>query len=270
MISNNKIVELDLDSRERKLPHPMVIMNILSAQDFRWDKAYYFSGESHKHHEVVYVMSGEVIATEDDRIYHLVKGDLVVHGPYEFHRIATDGEARALVFSFDTSDLFPHVLYDGFFVLTVEEEATLLRLFEKIYRFYHGTSESYQGFEDLSKEIASALPAFFLELSVTHQAHPSRMHLRSEEEYRKIVETMRHTIKENLSLDDIASRNHVSVSYIKHLFHRYAGIGAKQYYTTLRLNEIIRLLEADVPVAEIARQLHFSSPEYLYQFVNLN
>jgi quercetin dioxygenase-like cupin family protein len=82
----------------------------------------YFSGESHKYHEVVFVMDGEVTISEDDRIYYLSKGDLIVHAPYEFHRIATDKGAQILLFSFDTDEAFPDKLYDGFFVLSEEEK----------------------------------------------------------------------------------------------------------------------------------------------------
>ena len=72
--------------------------------------------------------------------------------------------------------------------------------------------------------------------------------------------------EDNLSLEDIAALNHVSVSYVKKLFQRYAGIGAKEYYSTLRYNEVIRLCESGVPIAEIAERLNFSSPEYLSLF----
>ena len=89
---------------------------------------------------------------------------------------------------------------------------------------------------------------------------------KSEEEYKCIVDTMKRTVNDNLSLEDIAALNHVSVSYVKKLFQRYAGIGAKEYYSTLRYNEVIRLCESGAPIAEIAERLNFSSPEYLSLF----
>lgn len=248
----------------KELPPPFAVANIYSAHRYWWKKKFYFSGESHKFHEVVFVLEGEVTVTEDDRIYHLKRGDLILHAPYEFHRIATDSGAKVIVFSFETAELFPEMLYDGFFVLSIEEEATFSRLFDKIYTFYYSDTESLES--NLQREISSLLPAFFFSLSSPRHRHHSDTHYRSEEEYKKLVEEMRLSVAENLSLEDLALKNHTSVSYVKHLFHRYAGIGAKKYYTTLRLNEVIRLLENDVPVAEIARQLNFSSPEYLSLF----
>ena len=265
MISYNKISHNDTKSGVKVLSKPIIILNLFSAHNFSWTGKFYFSGESHKYHEAVYVLDGEVSVSEDDRIYHLQKGSLIVHAPYEFHRISTDSGARVLIFSFESDELFPSGLYDGFFALPIEEEREFCALFDKIYTFYHESGE--EDFKsDVSLEIACALPAFFLSLIATHKPHQSSVRSRSEEEYRKLVETMMNSVCENLSLEDIAAKNHTSVSYVKHLFHRYAGVGAKSYYSSLRLREIIKLLEKDVPVAEVARQLNFSSPEYLSLF----
>ena len=262
MISYNFISKSDKKCGVIELPKPIVISNIYSAHNFNWKKEFYFAGESHKYHEAVFVSDGEVTVSEDDRIYHLKKGDFIVHAPYEFHRISTDTGARVLLFSFESEGLFPEAVYNGFFVLSIEYTAAYCRLFEKIYTFFHENPEDMSA----ALEISAYLPAFLLSVASTHKAHHTSAHSKSEEEYKRLVETMRETVAENLSLEEIAERCHTSVSYVKHLFHRYAGVGAKSYYTTLRLNETLRLLDEGVAVAEIARLLNFSSPEYLSLF----
>lgn len=265
MILHNKIALDYHNSGIKPLPPPFVVLNIYSAHNYKWSKKFYFSGESHKFHEVVYVLEGNATITEDDRIYYLSKGDLILHAPYEFHRIATDRGAHVLVFSFESDELLNETVYDGFFSLSIEEEESFCRLFEKIYEFFHRENEP-DGKDVLALEITSLLPAFFMSLATTHKSHHTARYSGGEVEYRKIVEVMRQSVGENLALEDIAARAHISVSYVKHLFHKYAGIGAKQYYTTLRLNEVIRLLEEGVPVDEVAERLSFSSPEYLSLF----
>jgi AraC-like DNA-binding protein/mannose-6-phosphate isomerase-like protein (cupin superfamily) len=262
MISYNFISPNDKNFGTKLLPHPIAVSNIYTAHNFNWKKKFYFSGESHKYHEAVFVLEGEVTVSEDDRIYHLKSGDFIVHAPYEFHRISTDTGAQVLLFSFETEGAFPNEVYDGFFALSIEEEAAFCRLFDKIYTFYHGEAED----GGCALEIASALPAFLLSLATPHRAHHASAHSKSEEEYKKLVEAMRDSVRENLSLEEIAERCHTSVRYVKHLFHRYADVGAKSYYTTLRLNETVRLLDEGVTVAEIARRLNFSSPEYMSLF----
>lgn len=264
MISYNKIAPSDRIAGIKSLLTPFTIKNIYSAHNYCWNKKMYFSGESHKYHEVVFVMDGEVTISEDDRIYYLSKGDLIVHAPYEFHRIATDKGAQILLFSFDTDEAFPDKLYDGFFVLSEEEKIEFCRLFDKIYTFYH--FDDTDDIALLSKEIATIMPAFFFSVASTNKSQHYGIRSRCEEEYKKIVETMHEHINENLSLEELATINHSSVSYIKYLFHRYAGVGAKSYYATLRLNEVIRLLECGTAVADVARALNFSSPEYLSLF----
>lgn len=153
-------------------------------------------------------------------------------------------------------------MYDGFFVLSIEEEAAFCRLFEKIYTFFHENAEDGSA----ALEISAFLPAFLLSVASTHKGHHTSAHSKSEEEYKRLVEAMQSTVSENLSFEELAQRCHTSVSYVKHLFHRYAGVGAKSYYTTLRLNETLKLLDEGVTVAEIARRLNFSSPEHLSLF----
>ena len=265
MILDNLVAPTDEDCGIKTLQPPFVVKNIFTAHRYIWKDKYYYLGESHKFHEVVYILNGDVTISEDDSIYYLTKGDLIVHAPYEFHKIATDARAEVLIFSFDSNELFPDAVYDGFFVLSLEEEQNFCRLFDKIYNFYH-YEKDVKDFKALSKEIASALPAFFYNLASTHKTYHSGIRSRSEEEYKSIVEIMKRNLYENLSLEEIAEQNHTSLSYVKHLFHRYAGVGAKSYYSTLRLNESIKLLEKGIPVSEVAEMLNFSSPEYFSHF----
>ena len=77
---------------------------------------------------------------------------------------------------------------------------------------------------------------------------------------------MNREVYTNLSLSDFAAKEHISVSYVKTLFYRYAGISAKSYYISLRVNEATKLLVADVPIREIAEKMNFSSPNYFSLF----
>ena len=268
MISDNKSAGIGKEQKEVPLSAPISISTVFSAWDHLWNENYSFSGESHKYHEVVYVVSGEVTVTEDDRIFRLQKGNLIVHAPYEFHRISTENGARVLVFTFDTDFHFPYELYSGYFTLNETERRIIEEIFKTVHTFYRQATEGGAGVDTyLQQEIASAVPAFLLSLVRTHTSNlSSHVMSKSEEEYKCIVDTMKRTVNDNLSLEDIAALNHVSVSYVKKLFQRYAGIGAKEYYSTLRYNEVIRLCESGAPIAEIAERLNFSSPEYLSLF----
>jgi uncharacterized protein (DUF2225 family) len=123
MISYKKVDSDYHKSGVKALKAPFVVSNIFSAHHYNWKDKFYFSGESHKYHEAVFVYEGGVTVSEDDRIYHLSENSLVLHSPYEFHRIDTDTGAKVMLFSFETEELFFEAVYDGFFVLPIEEAA---------------------------------------------------------------------------------------------------------------------------------------------------
>ena len=256
MFLDTKIRTESKKPTEKLLHAPIKILSIFSAYDHVWNTPYFFAGESHKYHEVVYVVSGEVTATEDDRIFKLTEGSLIVHAPYEFHRISTESLAHVLVFTFDTDEPFPEALYNGYFMLNEAERRKICDVFKTIYAFYHKEeSDDAEADNYLKQEISASISSFLLSLVRTHTYNPSsHVMTKSEEEYKSIIDTMKLHVCDNLSLNDIAELN------------RYAGIGAKEYYSTLRYNEIIRLCESGMPISEISDRLNFSSPEYLSLF----
>ena len=81
---------------------------------------------------------------------------------------------------------------------------------------------------------------------------------------------MTNGVCQNLSLEDFAKENNVSISYLKLLFAKYAGISPKAYYTGLRVRHATELLRDGVGVAEVAEQMCFSSPNYFSSFYKKN
>ena len=86
------------------------------------------------------------------------------------------------------------------------------------------------------------------------------------EVYRKTVKTMTENIYSNLSLEEIADKNHISISYVKKLFYHYAGVSPKKYYDHLRIHEITSQLTEGIPKSEIAEKMGFSSPAYFTNY----
>ena len=77
---------------------------------------------------------------------------------------------------------------------------------------------------------------------------------------------MNEEIYNNISLERLAQLNFMSVSYVKLLFRRYTDISPKSYYSNLRANEAARLVLEGVPIADIAKRMNFSSPNYFTSF----
>ena len=73
---------------------------------------------------------------------------------------------------------------------------------------------------------------------------------------------MQDTLYENISIQELATRNGVSTTTMKDLFRTYAGMGPKKYYSDMRGIEVLRLLEEGIEIQQITEMLNYSSPSY--------
>lgn len=248
---------------QRKLQRTFTIHSFYSAFDYNWSDRFSFEGESHDFWEIVYVVSGAVDITEDDRIYELTQGYILIHAPMEFHKIcsANGTSPHVLVLSFAADGSLPKNLADGSFLLSSEMGSTYEKLFQQAKEFVDDSENILMG-----QEAADRLSAFLMRLSRRYTAENTLLHSRPATVYARLVETMNAHICDNITIEEVARRCNVSVSYMKQLFGRFAGVGPKVYYSRLRCGEAIRLLQEGVPAAQIADQLNFSSPNYFSEF----
>ena len=248
---------------QRKLQRAYSIHSFYSAFDYNWSESFSFEGESHDFWEVVYVVSGAVDITEDDRIYQLTQGYMLIHAPMEFHKIssANGTSPHVLVLSFAADGLLPENLTDGSFLLSSEMGSTYEKLFQQAKIFVDAPENL-----SIGQEAADRLSAFLMRLSRRYTAENTLLHSRPATIYARVVDAMNENICENLSVEEIARLCNISVSYMKQLFSRFAGVGPKVYYSRLRCSEAIRLLQGGASAARVAEQLNFSSPNYFSDF----
>ncbi len=238
---------------------------INSIFDFYWDENYAYSGEYHDFPEIVYVAEGEVESTENEHIYHMKKGDWILHDAMEFHSIRSTGQTKphVLILSFHTPGIYPENLKDGVFTLSSEEQTIFQDLFYRIYgAFYQKNTPPF-----LRQALALELSVFLIHLSLNQAEEKKLSTTKTAQEYRKIVEAMRRGLHKNLTLADLSKECHVSVSYIKTLFQNHVGISPKLFYIQLRRTEALRLLMGGVSVGEVAERMNFSSPNYFSSFM---
>lgn len=246
------------------------ITGFYSAFDVQWNSSFTFLGESHNFWEIVTVLSGEVEIVEDGRIYQLGGGQMICHAPNEFHRIKSAGgtDPHVLIMSFAHEGRIPEQLGTGIFHLP----APLLEEYQEIFCLFHPFVT--QSLAALPNEEQSnnayiglhRLEEILIRLSQTETTNTQLSSSASAAEYRKLVRSMRDCVTQNLTLEQLAQTHHISQSYIKKLFHTYAGVGAMTYFATLRVREIQRLLDLGEPLGAIAEKMNFSSTAYLSSF----
>lgn len=237
-----------------------VITKLRYAFEHELESGYVFSGESHDFWEAVYVCSGSVDVTCDDNVYSMGAGDMIFYPPLSFHKINRVGKkgVRLLNISFDYMGDVPENLPLSVFALSSEEGESFAKTFELIRSAVSGK----EAHPYVSQLAAVRLTSLIIELSFDHNVEDRHLASASASEYRNLVSYMKEHVFDNLSLTELAESNHVSVSYVKLLFNRFAGVSPKTFYDHLRLNTAKTLLKGHASVSEIAAKMNFSSPNY--------
>lgn len=229
---------------------------------FDWNRNFCFDGESHNFWEVVFVAAGSVEVVEDENVYTLGEGNLIFHAPMEFHRIKSAGGSspKGFIFSFSARGALPKTVTEG--VLSVEpaQRSGYEALCNRIEQFVRGDRSPNAGME-----AASLLQAFILQMA-SKRAVAVEATAWSALEYKRIASFLLKHVCENWTLEGIAAQTSVSVSYIKYLFHLYAGVSPKLYFNRLRIQRANELLAQGYSVAEVAGLMQFSSPSYFSSF----
>lgn len=221
-------------------------------------KNFDFPGESHDFTEIVYIDSGKVEIVENEKVYILGRCDMIIHAPMEFHRIKSDAGTSPRVFNLSArlkGDI-PKKLYEGVFTLTTAQRDEFIKVFKST-NIFSETGDSFLG-QQSSAGLLSLLINIYLNNSITDStaADPAAI------AYRNIVKCMNNEVYSNLTLNEIAQKNNISISYIKLLFRTFANTCPKNYYSKLRANEAAKMILKGIPVNELSEMMNFSSPNY--------
>lgn len=238
------------------------IEGFYTAQRFDWDGFFVFDGESHNFWEAVFVESGKVEVTEDEKAYTLSDGNMIFHAPMKFHRIksAVGSEPKGFIFTFQASGDLPYAIRSGVFTVNSSQRKIYEELRECIYDFVHKEPSSL-----LQMKAATLLKLLIIKLTENSTTIGSST-THSALEYQRISSFMSKNVCENMTLDDIAEKTNVSVSYMKFLFNTYVGFGPKRYFNLLRVQRASELLSGGHSVTEVSNIMNFSSPNYFSVF----
>lgn len=244
--------------------YPFQITRFRFLYEHRWEGPYLFLGERHNFWEFTCVLEGEVEVVQDGKIFLLKPGSFIGSAPMVFHSCRNvEKRSRLLNFSFEHTGALPEKFSQGIFYLTPTETEELAEIFQQLCAAYTGEKQD----QVLGAEGTYALGAFLLRMHKNHGTHQRVSNSRSGVMYRRLVESMREGLYENLTLGQIAQRNSISVTTVKELFAKYAGVNPKRYYSDMRGNEALRLLEEGMEISEITEKMNYSSANYFsYSF----
>ncbi len=231
---------------------------------------YEFLGESHTFWELMYVIKGSICVSADEKVYHLSEGQIIFHQPLELHKfhVTSPEGAKILVMSYDAEGKLRDFFREKVFLLDNYQKRILKDLIS--YAEAHADQDSATYFRYLSAflndRLYSQQVSLFIQQLLLSLAEDSNIAPSPEDEasvlFTKTVQYMNEHITENLSVLEIAEALHISVSALKRIFKKYAGLGVHKYFLKLKLKTAIEMLGTGVTVTSVAEKLGFSSQGY--------
>ena len=231
------------------------------------EPGFIFAGEMHNFWEAVFVESGKAVASADEQIFNLHTGQILFHRPMQFHRIKTDGETpvHLRIISFTAKGKGMKDFERKCFDLTTNEIKEYLKTFELIgeaCKKYEENAYSTK-YSVVSSKACASLEGFLLNLR-EHDASEMSELSNDERHYKEIVTIMSENCEKWLTVDDISALCRMSSSNMKRVFALFNDTGISKYFLSLKIRRATELLRENVPSAEIAERLGFSSVNYFY------
>lgn len=240
-----------------------------------YEKGHQFAGEMHDFWEVVYVVDGEVIISADENVHNFKSGDIIFHKPLELHKfnVVGDDGVTLLIFSFSMA---------GELCKKMERRAYHLdkygrSIMKSFVEFYEYEDEKLSEREP-QKTSYDVLPYFaddniFLQtvstyisriiLSLASGANTlTKTRTHETELFKTALVIMNERLAEQLSVNELATGLNMSVSSLKRLFEKYAGMSVHKYFLTLKIKTATLMLKGGMSVNEVSDALGFSSQGY--------
>lgn len=245
------------------------ISHIHSIFETKPDPNYSFAGEFHNFWECVYVISGSICASGDERVYHLSQGDIIFHKPMELHKYYVDGKmsAHLFIFSFSADGKILDFFRDKVFHLSCCNDA----LIENMLTFVREKANehnitSYPLLFGKSSVFSHMLSTYIIQMMLSLYDDSDDIspisHSHEAAIFENAVVFMGNNIENSLSVADIAKHCKVSETKLKDIFNKFSSMGVHKYFLKLKLRAATELLKSGASVTETAEKLAFSSQGY--------
>lgn len=239
-----------------------------------YDENFNFTGEMHNFWECFYVINGSACVSADERIHNLSTGDIIFHKPMELHKfyITDKNGADLLIFTFNMEGVLCSEMENRVCKLNDEQRNIVDSLIEGIkYDLQeHGMkkcTELINIFPLINNRIGAVQEkaTFVEQLILSISQNGNNIHSPKTADavlFKNSVRFMTENLETALSVDELASYLNVSISGLKRLFTKYAGMSVHKYFLSLKMKKATSLLQSGYTVCEVSDKLGFSSQGY--------
>ncbi len=244
------------------------VKSLISSLSSKREQDFYFSGEMHDFWEIVYVVSGSVMCTADEKVFSLSAGQLAFHKPMEFHRIWSDDGSHPHIcnISFEAEGEGMQFFEGKVFSLgpdMAKQLEALVKQLAEVISAANFLDYDQKQFSYISNKAGVEFEVFLFALYGQEQ-QDSVIKDRTEEQYEYIVSVLNSHCNESLTVNDIAELCNFSPSNLKRIFHMYSDIGIMRYFTSIKIRRAMQLLLEGETIVKISDDLGFSSPSYFH------
>ncbi len=207
----------------------------------------FYSQEEMLHHPcLLYLRKGELSLTLNKKFYRLSEGDAAILQPDTFHWIQAKEETDYLLLGYEAErdskeDLITALSERGQSI--AEEIADLMGNAP-------GDPQLYPLLELLLLQVYNSAP---------RAAQPAKRDFLL---FTKASAHLEEQIASRLSVGDLAEYLGISLSHLKRVFARYAGMGAHDYFNILKIHRAKELLSQGHSVTQTAELVGFANQAY--------
>lgn len=217
---------------------------------------------THLHYnvEIAFIYDGETdVSIDNSPAASACGGDVILVFPNQVHAFSTKVSERHILLIFDPqtlpefSSLFTEHIPISSIIRGAANDRELRTLIERI-------SELFQKSEAPYKD--SILRGYLLAF-VGRLFTMTKFKKVDAEDIHALGSVMNYCIahyRDNLSLDLLQKKLHISKYYISHIMNQKLGIGFNDYINSIRISNACRLLtESNAPISEISEEVGFNT-----------
>ncbi len=268
---------MKLNYIKHKIANLLSINKIVTIHYYELHRNFRYDGESHNFWEMVYVDSGEVEITANNKPLTLKQGEVIFHKPNEFHTLGTNEKSTANVFVISFVCSSESMKFFKGKKMTVPPK--LKKYISLIIEEYKETFAPMAS-DDIKLEIKENSPIGSQQMIRTYLEQLLIMLIRHEQGTKDLrlfpskesmenhlVSQMIHIIEENITekitVSQICEKMSYSRAYLSKIFKQTTDYTILEYILMLKIREAKKLIrEGNYNFTQISDKLAFENPHY--------
>lgn len=215
----------------------------------------------HKSIELLFILDGEVQLTVNDLHYSLCEEDIILINRNDLHELySTDATLIAVQIDLERlalPDGIENLRFDCFSQNNMNQSFQSIK--QLIAQMVFSNAKDNHATYSYNLSLAYALVSQLLN---HFQSAEQKNTLKTEKHLERLTNIMTYIkdhYQDNLTLNEVASREHLSAPYLSSFFDKYIGMNFSTYYDKLRIDYAVNdLISTDLSIEDIALKHGFS------------